>query len=119
MLRRTTLAGGILAATALTGGAIAASPSVSAAEAPTNAASTSAKSDAKMSFPCGFSFWKQSYKNCSDNNILVVAPAHESASNKWFEFQHCLKPGEHQMPLADAPGMLVYKATHVKTKGSC
>lgn len=69
---------------------------------------------APQALPCGFSFGNQSYKNCGSSDILVVAPAHESATGQWFEYQYCLEPGESRQPLANW-GMLVYLATHIET----
>lgn len=67
---------------------------------------------APQDLPCGFGFWTQSYRNCTGDNILVVAPAHESVSNKWFQFEHCLAPGESKQTLAPW-GWWVFLATHV------
>lgn len=115
MLRRSTLASSLIAATALSGAALAASPSASAAAAPmpTKRASSSAN------IPCGFGLTTQSYKNCTGKPIVVVAYVHESATGKIFHPNYCLNHLDVQKPLG-MPGMWAWGAVHAeKKKGDC
>ncbi|WP_256839480.1 hypothetical protein [Ornithinimicrobium faecis] len=69
-----------------------------------------------QALPCGFGFWQQSYRNCEDTAIYVIAPAHESQTNEWIEYQYCLEPGESRQPLA-VWGMWVWLAQHLEVDG--
>jgi hypothetical protein len=62
------------------------------------------------SLPCGFSFWHQSYNNCSYGNRYVVANAHESMTGRWVTYRYCFRSGESKSPLA-MWGMLVWSVS--------
>lgn len=87
--------------------------------APTSAAPAPAvTTTATSSLPCGFSFWDQSYRNCSRTYVhRVSATAHESMTGRTVTYYYCLKPGTSKQPLA-VWGMLVYNV-YAKASLSC
>jgi len=97
-------------------------PAANAQPAPTavttaTTATTTRVVAATTALPCGFSFWNQSYRNCTWGNRYVVANAHESMSGRWVTYRYCFRPGQQKSPLA-VWGMLVWTVSEFGP-GSC